>query len=57
VRLRLLVAMAAVLAVLGAAVGVWAARGGDESTACPTTTFLAEDSMTPKVMEYHSADC
>ena len=56
-RLRLLVAIAAVLAVLGAAVGVWAARGSDESTACPTTTFLAEDTVTPKVMEYHASDC
>ena len=55
---RLLVLGAAALAALGIAVGVWAARGDDTAAACPTTTYLAEDSLTPKVMTYHRrADC
>ena len=49
--------LGAALLALGLAVGVWAARG-DGPSACPTTTYLAEDSATGKVMTYHrQADC
>jgi hypothetical protein len=55
---RLLVLASAALLALGVAVGVWAARNEDKPSACPTTTYLAEDSATPKVMTYHRrADC
>ena len=55
---RLLVIAAAVLLALGVAVAVWAAGGtsGSGRTAC-AKTITVEDTMSPKMMEYHRADC
>jgi hypothetical protein len=55
-RLRLLVLGAAVLLVLGVAVGVWAAVG-DEEPDCVVKTITLEDPSTQKLMEYHQRDC
>ena len=56
---RLLAIAAVALVALGAAVGVWASRGGDgrAEPTCTRTTFAVPDPMTGKVMTYHKRVC
>jgi hypothetical protein len=56
---RVLALAAVVLVTLGGAVGVWAARGGDDGAkpACAQTTFAVPDPTTGKVMTYHKNRC
>ena len=56
---RLVVIAAVVLLALGIAVAVWAAGGTPDSSKADdcAKTVTVEDTMSPKMMEYHRADC
>lgn len=57
---RLAVVVAVALLALGVAVAVWAAGGTSDSgsgkTAC-AKTITVQDTMSPRMMEYHRTDC